>query len=190
MKFEQAPELQTIHWLNAEAPATLANLRGRVVLIEAFQMLCPGCVSHSLPQAQRVAETFSSEDVCVLGLHTVFEHHAAQGTVEALEAFLHEYRITFPVGIDTPSGRGGPPTTMTAYAMRGTPTMVLLDRNGRIRKQHFGREQDIVVGAEIMALVCEGRSSGSQTVHADDDRCGENGCEIRPPGPIDGAHNS
>jgi hypothetical protein len=157
MIVRQAPELQTIHWFNTDAPLNLESLRGRVVVIEAFQMLCPGCVSHGLPQAKRVSETFGSDDVCVLGLHTVFEHHAAQGTVEALAAFLHEYGITFPVAIDAPSGEGGPPRTMTAYEMRGTPTLLLLDRQGRIRKQYFGREQDILIGAEIMALVCEGQ---------------------------------
>ncbi len=166
MILRQAPELQTIHWFNTDAPLTLESLLGRVVVIEAFQMLCPGCVSHGLPQAKRAAETFSSDDVCVLGLHTVFEHHAAQGTVEALAAFLHEYRITFPVAIDAPTGNGGPPKTMTAYDMRGTPTLLLLDCKGRIRKQYFGREQDIVIGAEIMTLVCEGQNLGSRTSHA------------------------
>ena len=178
MKLRQAPKLQTIHWFNTDAPLTLESLSGRVVVIEAFQMLCPGCVSHGLPQAVRVAETFGSDDVCVLGLHTVFEHHAAQGTVEALAAFLHEYRISFPVAIDAPSGNGGPPKTMTAYDMQGTPTLLLLDRNGRIRKQYFGREPDIVIGAEIMALVCEGRISDSRTVQTNDDQCDDSGCPI------------
>lgn len=173
MNIEQAPELRTTHWFNAEAPVTLASLKGRVVLIEAFQMLCPGCVAHGLPQAERVAETFSQDDVFVLGLHTVFEHHAAQGTSEALAAFLHEYRITFPVGIDAPSENGGPPQTMTAYNMRGTPTLTLLDREGRIRRQYFGQQQDIVIGAEVMALVCESQS--------EDHHCDENGCQL--PGP-------
>ena len=148
----QAPELQTVHWFNTDEFPTLESLRGRVVVIEAFQMLCPGCVLHGLPQAKRIAETFASEDVCVLGLHTVFEHHTAQGTVDALGAFLHEYRISFPVAIDAPTGNGGPPKTMTAFRMRGTPTLVLLDREGKIRKQHFGSVEDIVLGAEIMAL--------------------------------------
>ncbi len=53
-----APPLAIAHWLNTPAPITLDGLRGRVVLIEAFQMLCPGCVSHGLPQARRVQETF------------------------------------------------------------------------------------------------------------------------------------
>ena len=37
-------------------------------MIEAFQMLCPGCVSHGLPQAQRIQHAFG-DAVAVLGLH-------------------------------------------------------------------------------------------------------------------------
>jgi len=176
MTILQAPELQTSHWFNTSAPITLDNLLGRVVLIEAFQMLCPGCVSHGLPQAKRVGETFSPNDVCVIGLHTVFEHHAAQGTVEALEAFLHEYRITFPVAIDVPSENGGAPKTMADFNMQGTPTLVLLDKKGMVRQQHFGRRQDIVVGADVMALVCEGQRSDPQVERSNADHCDENGC--------------
>ena len=36
-------------------------------------MLCPACVSHGLPQAARLRETFAPEDLAVIGLHTVFE---------------------------------------------------------------------------------------------------------------------
>ena len=55
MKPEIAPELQTTDWLNTDNPITLEALRGKIVLIEAFQMLCPGCVSRALPQAMRRA---------------------------------------------------------------------------------------------------------------------------------------
>ena len=153
MELKTAPELQTTHWLNAPQEITLASLRGKIVMLEAFQMLCPGCVSHGLPQAQRVRQAFSPDDVAVIGLHTVFEHHLAQGTKEALEAFLHEYKINFPVGIDTPSAVGGTPRTMTEYQMQGTPTLILIDRQGCLRKQKFGMEQDLVLGAEIMSLL-------------------------------------
>ena len=178
MKLRQAPELQTTHWFNTKAPLTLQSLRGRVVLIEAFQMLCPGCVSHGLPQAQRVAATFSDKDVTVIGLHTVFEHHAGQGTKEALEAFLHEYRITFPVGIDAPSDSGRLPKTMMEYNMQGTPTLLLIDREGRLRKHKFGIEQDLTLGAEIMALMRE--SEGALPKGTDETEagptCDEHGC--------------
>src|SRR3546814_4264852 len=86
-------------------------------------MLCPGSVSHGLPQASRIHETFSRDDVVVLGLHSVFEHHEAQSPT-SLEAFLHEYRIAFPVGVDPPGEPGGLPITMARYGMQGTPTLV------------------------------------------------------------------
>ena len=73
-----APELVIQEWLNTSEPLSLQSLRGRVVLIEAFQMLCPGCVSYALPQAQEVANTFLQDELVVIGLHAVFEHHEAR----------------------------------------------------------------------------------------------------------------
>ena len=143
MSFVAAPELQTTDWLNTDEPTLLGALRGKVVLIEAFQMLCPGCVSHGLPQAMRAHRVFDRDEVAVVGLHTVFEHHDAQGSRAALAAFLHEYKITFPVGIDAPSGRGGLPKTMALYGMKGTPTLLLVDKRGRLRKHKFGWEDDL-----------------------------------------------
>src|SRR5690606_25345550 len=110
----QAPEWRVAQWFNASPSLTLESLRGKLVVLEAFQMLCPGCVSHGLPQAKRVRETFPSDRVAVVGLHTVFEHHDAMRP-EALRAFLHEYGIQFPVGIDQPGEHGPIPQTMQAY---------------------------------------------------------------------------
>ncbi|HRN61743.1 MAG TPA: redoxin domain-containing protein [Luteimonas sp.] len=149
-----APPWQVSQWFNTVKPLDLASLRGKVVVLEAFQMLCPGCVAHGLPQAARVRVTFPAERVAVVGLHTVFEHHAAMTPV-ALEAFLHEYRIDFPVGVDMPASEGPIPRTMRAYAMQGTPTLVLIDGEGRLRGQHFGQVADLALGARIASLLAE-----------------------------------
>ena len=181
MPVRPAPELDVSSWLNTDGPITLASLRGRVVLIEAFQMLCPGCVSHSLPQAQRVAACFRSSDVVVLGLHTVFEHKDAQGTEAALRAFLHEYRIGFPVGIDRQIGGSRIPGTMSRYRMEGTPTAILIDAEGRLRKQMFGRQEDLLLGAEISALIAEkdyARQGGVGAAAASSGDGGQNGCRV------------
>ncbi|MCS7006883.1 MAG: TlpA family protein disulfide reductase [Thermoleophilia bacterium] len=148
----EAPELEVSEWLNTSSPLSLAALRGRVVLIEAFQMLCPGCVAHGLPQAQRV-ERLLGDDVTVVGLHTVFEHHEAM-TPTALAAFLSEYRITFPVGVDAP-GEGPIPVTMRRYGLRGTPSLVLVDRSGRLRASVFGAVDDLSLGAALARLIDE-----------------------------------
>ncbi|MFN0246991.1 MAG: redoxin domain-containing protein [Kofleriaceae bacterium] len=153
-----APPWRTTEWLNTPAPLTLEQLRGRVVLVHAFQMLCPGCVSRGIPQAQRVAELFADAPLVVVGLHTVFEHHDGM-KVESLRAFLHEYRVRFPVGVDAPDPDGAPiPQTMRAYGMRGTPTTLLIDARGRLRRQVFGVHDDLILGAELQTLLLEAAS--------------------------------
>ncbi|HLS97713.1 MAG: redoxin family protein [Porticoccaceae bacterium] len=148
----KAPELITAEWFNTEAPPTLAALDGRVVVVLAFQMLCPGCVAEAIPRAKRLRRAFAPEDVAVIGLHTVFEHHGAMTPV-SLAAFLHEYRVEFPVAVDRPASAGPVPETMALYGMRGTPTWLLIDRQGRLRRQYFGHAEDMLLGAEVMALV-------------------------------------
>ena len=76
-----APELVVSQWFNTGDTPTLAALRGRVVLLHAFQMLCPACVRLATPQAQQAHEQFGRQGLAVLGLHTVFEHHEAMQPV-------------------------------------------------------------------------------------------------------------
>ena len=170
----KAPDWTTAHWLNTPTAITLESLRGRAVLVVAFQMLCPGCVSQGLPQAQRARATFREGDLAVIGLHTVFEHHEAQGSVAALQAFLHEYRVHFPVGIDAQDPDG--PVTMRAYGMRGTPTTLLYDRTGELRLHEFGHVDDMRLGAAIMMAM----AGASVTANVNADRggvCKPDGCE-------------
>lgn len=148
------PEWQVSTWLNTPRPLTLQGLRGKVVLLHTFQMLCPGCVTYGLPQAQRVRRAFPEPEVAVIGLHTVFEHHAAMTPV-SLQAFLHEYRIDFPVGVDAHEGSDPLPLTMQRYHLQGTPSLVLIDRRGHVRRHSFGAEDDLRLGAAVAALLAE-----------------------------------
>ena len=152
--YPPAPELQVAEWLNAPADITLASLRGRVVLLHAFQMRCPACVSHGVPQAQRAWETFGQRDVVVLGLHTVFENHAAMHP-GALRTFVQQNKLGFPVGIDSPRLAESIPATMHAYQLQGTPSTVLIDARGRIRLHHLGYIDDLRLGMLIGRLVAE-----------------------------------
>lgn len=147
-----APEIAASRWFNVPEPLTLAALRGRPVLIHAFQMLCPGCVAHGTPQAEKAHRLFRDTDLKVIGLHTVFEHHDAM-TPAALEAFIHEYRLTMPIAIDEP-GSGTPiPVTMSRYRMQGTPTAILIGRDGSILHHGFGQEDGMALGARIASAL-------------------------------------
>ncbi len=149
----KAPELQISQWFNSNKNLMLEDFKGKVVVIEAFQMLCPGCVAHGIPLAQSVQSAFSADQVTVIGLHTVFEHHDAMMPV-SLAAFLHEYRITFPVGVDMAT-ETGVPKTMQAYQLRGTPSLLLIDKVGNLRANHFGDLSELRLGAEIASLIGE-----------------------------------
>ncbi len=152
-----APELQVQTWFNTERPLLLSDLRGRVVVLIAFQVLCPKSVSSAIPQALRIDETFAPSDVSVIGLHATFEHHEAfSGAM--LKAFMHEYRLRFPIAIDQPATSSPIPHTMEAYKMRGTPSLVLIDKQGLVRKHTFGAVDDLRIGAEIGALTQEAQS--------------------------------
>ena len=145
-----APEMLIQSWLNADRPLLLSGLRGRVVVLAAFQVLCPMSIAHAIPQAQRIHETFEPNDVAVIGLHANFEHPEAVTSL-VVKAFLQEYRVKFPVALDQPSQTGPIPQTMDRYKMRGTPSLVLIDRHGLVRKHSFGPVDDLRIGAEIGA---------------------------------------
>ena len=156
----QAPELSISQWFNTDQNITLASLRGKVVVIEAFQMLCPGCVMHGIPLAQNIQRTFPDDRVAVIGIHTVFEHHEAMTPV-LLKAFLHEYRISFPVGVDKP-GVGSIPETMAAFGMRGTPSLIVLDHTGHIVAHHLGQVHEMQIGAQIATLLARAEQNDGQ----------------------------
>jgi hypothetical protein len=147
-----APELAVSRWFNTPAPLTLAGLRGRVVLLHAFQMLCPGCVSHGTPQAEKAHRMFKGSDLTVIGLHTVFEHHEAMMPA-SLEAYIHEYRLTMPIGVDQAGENGPVPVTMERFQLSGTPSAILIGRDGTILHHGFGQEEDMALGARIAAAL-------------------------------------
>lgn len=173
-----APELAVSQWFNTPAPLTLSGLRGRPILLHAFQLLCPGCVSQSIPQIQRIEQVFSETDLQIIGLHTVFEHHDAM-TPTVLGAFLHEYRIKHPVAVDMKSDDSPIPVTMQRYALQGTPSLILIGRNGAIIHQTFGVDDPIAVGARIaMAIAAapvaaypEAPGKAADVVACSQDRC-------------------
>ncbi|MGQ9496573.1 MAG: hypothetical protein ACUVRY_10065 [Thermoanaerobaculaceae bacterium] len=71
-------------------------------------------MSRGIPQPQGVAKLFANGPLSVVGLPTVFEHHEAM-QLPSLRAFVHEFRIRFPIGVNAPDPGGGPvPCTMRA----------------------------------------------------------------------------
>lgn len=164
-----APGLRISQLFNASQPFNLPLMRGRVVMMYFFQMLCPGCVPYSIPQAQAVYAAFPAEEVAVIGVHSVFEHHDAMAP-HALQAFMHEYRIALPVAVDATDDEGPIPLTMQANSLRGTPSVIVIDHEGRIRLQQFGRVEDLLLGALIGQLNSKANAAAAS--------CDPEGCYV------------
>ncbi|UTW56134.1 redoxin family protein [Kordiimonas sp. SCSIO 12610] len=151
-KYKLAKPLITSEWINTDQPLSFEDFRGRVTLLTIFQFLCPSCMSHAVPQAKRVRELFAEADVAVIGLHTVFKQHDQQ-TPADVKRMMREHDIRFPVAIDKQDAGERLGETFQSYELRGTPTQILLDRDGNLRKNKFGFDSDLQVGAEIMSLL-------------------------------------
>jgi hypothetical protein len=175
---QQLTQWHVSPWFNAVQPLEPRDLRGRIVMLHAFQMLCPGCVSHGLPQALRVRALFPEQDVAVIGLHTVFENHEAMQP-HALAAFIREYRLKFPIGVDEPDPGNPIPKTMQQLGLQGTPSVVLLDRDGRLRLNRFGMVEDLQLGAMIGQLLNESNTPMRATAETSErDGCTEQSCAV------------
>lgn len=68
-------------------PIVLNNLVGSVVLIEVFQVNCPGCFIYSLPKAIDLHERFHQQGLVVIGLATAFEDYD-KNTLENLQKLI------------------------------------------------------------------------------------------------------
>ena len=66
-----APEFQIDKWVQGEA-RSLQQLQGQIVVVEVFQVNCPGCFLHALPEIARLHEKYHGDVTCI-GLATAFE---------------------------------------------------------------------------------------------------------------------
>jgi|ERR1041384_2800194 thiol-disulfide isomerase/thioredoxin len=90
---ELAPPLRISEWVQGQ-PTTLEDLKGKVVVIEVFQVNCPGCFIYGLPEAIELSKSYSIDNVAVLGLATAFEDFD-KNNLENLKALVNDRK---PIG--------------------------------------------------------------------------------------------
>ncbi len=152
----QAPEWEVSNWFNGEG-TSLAQLRGRVVVVDFFQLWCQGCKSFSIPLIKQWEAEFKPEieaqKISFVSIHSVFEGHDYQ-TIERLQQFLTDKEITHLVGHDKHKGGGEPiPVSMKRFRVRGTPEILVIDQQGIVRFQHFGQFDGDKVKEYIRGLI-------------------------------------
>lgn len=126
----EAPEIAVAAWINS-GPAALADLRGRVVLLEFWATWCKPC-QEMFPKLQELYERESRNGLEILALT---RHYLAyRGTqvskneeLELMRRMVIENAISFPVGAADDE------QLQVIYGANGLPTVVLVDRQGYVR---------------------------------------------------------
>ncbi len=119
---EKAPNLKVSKWIQG-LPTNFDQEKDKIVLVEVFQVNCPGCFLYGIPEAINIYNKYGSEGVTVLGMATAFEDFD-KNTIDNLELLLKTgevigdtkqglsqygklndnklpYKIPFPVGMDS-----------------------------------------------------------------------------------------
>ncbi len=125
-----APEFTGItNWLNIDRPLSLAELQGKVVLVDFWTYSCINCL-RTLPYVTRWYDTYKDQGFVVIGVHTP-EFEFEKKTSNVADA-IERYKIHYPVAQDNAYG------TWQAYENRYWPAHYLIDAKGRVRQVHFG----------------------------------------------------
>ena len=69
---QKAPNLGVSEWVQG-APTNIDQEKDKIILVEVFQVNCPGCFMHALPEAINIYNKYKDEGVRVLGIATAFE---------------------------------------------------------------------------------------------------------------------
>jgi cytochrome c biogenesis protein CcdA/thiol-disulfide isomerase/thioredoxin len=135
-------------WLNTPGgkPLTIAQLRGKVVLIDFWTYSCINC-QRTLPHVEAWYQRYEKYGFVVVGVHTpefAFEH--VVGNVETADAQLG---VHYPVDVDDDYA------TWDAYDNEYWPAEYLIDANGVVRHVHFGEGEYPVTEGLIRQLLME-----------------------------------
>jgi thiol-disulfide isomerase/thioredoxin len=113
-------------------PVSLADYRGRVVLLDFWGTFCPPCIA-ALPQLQALHERHAARGFVVIGV-TVDDRPALVKKATA--------KVTYPIVQATPA-------VWSAYKVNALPSLVLVGRDGRILKRFGGEADATLMRAEI-----------------------------------------
>ena len=144
-----APDFAGIsQWLNTPGgrPASLASLRGKVVLVDFWTYSCINCI-RTLPHLRAWYAAYHKDGFEIVGVHTpefAFEH--VLGNVRQA---THDLYVTWPVALDNDY------KTWTAYSNNYWPAEYLIDKAGHVRHYQAGEGDYGATEQAIRSLLAE-----------------------------------
>ena len=124
-----APELNNEVWLNTDRPLRLADLRGKVVLLDMWTFGCVNC-RNVIPSLRDWYTKYNEQGLVVIGNH--YPEFSYEQDLGNLKDAIQRLNVPYAVAQDNNGG------TWQAYRTRYWPTLFLIDKRGHLRYTHIG----------------------------------------------------
>ncbi|MES1180403.1 MAG: TlpA disulfide reductase family protein, partial [Verrucomicrobiota bacterium] len=115
---EVAPEISAKEWINLKKTPTLADLRGKVIIVDFWATWCGPCI-ECIPHLNELQRKYSGKNFQLLSF--VAEGH------QTMDSFLTKRQIEYPIGLESSS--------LESYGITGIPHAFVIDQNGKIAWQ-------------------------------------------------------
>lgn len=139
----KAPEIEGELWLNSP-PIKLANLKGKIVLIDFWDYTCVNC-QRTLPYLREWYNRYSQYGLIIIGVHAP-EFVFAKDS-ENVKRAVDEFGIKYPVVLDNDY------KIWKAYRNQYWPRKILIDESGEVKLDHAGEGRYRAMEVEIRELI-------------------------------------
>jgi thiol-disulfide isomerase/thioredoxin len=144
-KAPAAPEFARGNWINSD-PLTLNKLRGHVVVVEFWTFGCYNC-RNTLPSVKEWDARYRERGLTIVGVHT--PETTSEYSIDNVRREVPALGIKYPVVTDNDYN------TWKAYGVEAWPTILVVDKHGRIRWLHVGEGKYDETESVIKTLLAE-----------------------------------
>lgn len=132
-----------LDWINTDRPLTLAELRGKIVLLDFWTYGCINCI-HVIPDLKALEAKYPDELV-VIGVHSA--KFLNEGDTVNIELVAERYGRTEPIVNDAGFD------VWRSYNVRAWPTLMLIDPEGNVLGRHEGESAFGPLDAAIVGMI-------------------------------------
>ena len=139
-----------LDWLNTDGPLTLAQLRGKVVILDFWTYGCINCM-HVIPDLKRLEKEYPNELV-VIGVHSA--KFANESDTENIRRIILRYGLEHPVVNDRDF------KVWRAWGVQAWPTLFIIDPAGKVVSRYSGEGVYHVFKPIVQSLTKHSENSG------------------------------
>lgn len=138
-------------WINASGPIQMADLRGKIVMLDFWTYGCINCI-HIIPDLKRLEAEYP-EELVVIGVHSA--KFDSEGETDNIRRIVQRYEVEHPVINDSDFA------VWNAYGVRAWPTVMVIDPFGKVVGQLSGEPLYSRIAPVIETMAREYRESGA-----------------------------